>query len=418
MGHEGHCFRNAKYSAKAGEEKEAPKVGRDLLLDKDGKPRMNGIFMQDITGDMDTRGPNKTIAAQQQIIGPAVLNLARHLPDEGHLSKGLGNELWGITKEDSSFKSVHCLSAIRIKSIQSDVKGVVRSYTPHVGDPLERQKCLKQLRAVVRHHCGDHSLCTHENGFCSFKTLEHNNQECTPEELKEKFKKKHNRFRTCMDLNENGILRVEKAILHRYSEESIDRIAQCSSDNCCEGFWSVLVKLSEGKRIFGVGTDLWESMVELCFCFYGGDNVERTKVRLREILGLELNPVTERYLEQSKRKRKRDYERQNGPIGKKRREQAVLTVKQRQGLDPDKKSFHKTEKAITKSKGKSKPTKCTNCKLTGHTAKMCPAVRAPKKRKANLLDFGGVILPEEKFQPKLKRHQVKIIDWSTSSIFN
>lgn len=56
-------------------------------------------------------------------------------------------------------------------------------------------------------------------------------------------------------INSRVSVRVEKAILHRYSEESIDRIAECSSDNCCEGFWSVLVKLSEGIRIFAVGSD-------------------------------------------------------------------------------------------------------------------------------------------------------------------
>ena len=54
---------------------------------------------------------------------------------------------------------------------------------------------------------------------------------------------------------------LEKIIVKRFNEKTIDKIAECGSSNKCEGFWSQLVKLSEGKRIAGCGTDLWNRPV-------------------------------------------------------------------------------------------------------------------------------------------------------------
>ena len=89
-----------------------------------------------------------------------------------------------------------------------------------------------------------------------------------------------------MDLSEKGICILEQIIEKRFNEKTIDKHAQCGCSNSCEGFWGQLIRLSKGKRIQGCGTDLWLSMVHLCFCMNGKGNVEKTREDLSRLVNV------------------------------------------------------------------------------------------------------------------------------------
>lgn len=393
-------------------------AGKELLLDKSGQPRENGVFLSEVVTDNDTKAANKIIETQNNIMGPVVDGKAEWYPDKSHLLKCTSNSIFEARAKDKSLNSRFCCSNQRIKSICTDISKVVKAYKPHVGDNDKRLECLRQLSAIICHHCGDHSSCTQDNGFCSFKTLEQQHPDWTYDEVHNEWLKSNKRFNRCMDLSEEGIKKLQAIIAKRYNAESIDRIAESKSSNACEGFWSMLVKLSEGKRIQGCGTDLWENMVELIFCMYGNGNVERTRRELAMILGIEVNPVQEQYLKRTAHKRKADYKRNNSPEGVKRRAQRVFNRKYQEQKDPDKKVFHKTGKQSTKSNAKSKVSRCSNCSGLGHTRRICPAVRSPPKQNAALFDFGGSIIASEKSLCRKSNRNDDTIDWASSNLFS
>ena len=52
-----------------------------------------------------------------------------------------------------------------------------------------------------------------------------------------------------MDLSEEGCDRLIKVLMKRFNLESIDRIADMACSNSAEGFWGMVTKFSEGKRL-------------------------------------------------------------------------------------------------------------------------------------------------------------------------
>ena len=108
-----------------------------------------------------------------------------------------------------------------------------------------------------------------------------------------------------MSLSSSGIQKLESIITKRFNVKSIDAIAMCGNSNACELFWSRLVKYSQGKRLLGCGTDLWETMVELTFCMSGDGNPERTLQRMSQLLGIRFTEHEKNACKVIKRNRKR-----------------------------------------------------------------------------------------------------------------
>ena len=126
---------------------------------KDGKirPPDTCVFINTLVADNDTRGSHNLIKRQNEIIGTPVNGKAEKIPCLNHLLKGNNNDMFNQLQKEPAFRGKNCLTPVRICSIQSDIRKAVQAYHPHVGEDEERQKCLKQLSAIIRHHCGDHS---------------------------------------------------------------------------------------------------------------------------------------------------------------------------------------------------------------------------------------------------------------------
>ena len=199
------------------------------------------------------------------------------------------------------------------------------------------------MRAIVRHHCGDHSLCEHEK-FCSYLQVKHKHPNWSPKQVELKWMKQSKRQILCMDLSAYGIKVLEEIIGKRFNENTIDRIAKCGCSNSCEGFWSKLVKLSEGKRIQGSGADLWQSMVQLCYCMSGPGKNEQAREELSHVMNVFVTPHEKQHSWTSRQNREQNYERHGSKEGKRRKQLARLTRDHCSGKDKNKSYHHKTEK--------------------------------------------------------------------------
>ena len=331
------------------------------------------------------------------------------MPDLGHSVKCNNNEFFALREKDPSFRGKHALSNVRIKSIQSDITAAIKAYAPYVGDSVKRNECLNQIRAIVRHHCGDHSLCFQEK-FCSYLEIKSKHEDWTQEQINAEALKRTKRHKTQMDLSEKGICILEQIIEKRFNEKTIDKHAQCGCSNSCEGFWGQLIRLSKGKRIQGCGTDLWLSMVQLCFCMNGKGNVEKTREDLSRLVNVFFTSVEREEGNTKKRLRDAVSKSHTSELGKIRRQRRKLTSDHRSGKGTNKGKHHKTEKVPLKKSSKSSVDKCSKCGQLGHKTRQCIVIKKPKKVKRRLFKWGGKICSQEKHEPRLKRHKPKMYD--------
>ena len=263
LAHDGPCFKKSSWSSAAAEEYEAPIAATALLFHPDGTPRDadTAIFASTIVADNDTRGPNTFMAKQNEIMGSVADNKAQHVPDLGHCIKGNSNATFKLRDKDSSFKEKYALSNVRIKSIQADISRNIKAYHPNVGDSSARKQCLDQLKAIIPHHCGDHSRCSIAK-FCKHAEVKQEHPEFSTSQIKEEaFKRTKRHGGSTMDLSKDGQQVLTDLIFKRFNEDNIDIIAKCGCSNQCEAFWGQSIKYSKGKRILGCQTDLWYTML-------------------------------------------------------------------------------------------------------------------------------------------------------------
>lgn len=369
--------------------------------------------MKTIVADNDTRGPDKAMAKQKDIVGPDAPE-AVHIPDLNHTVKNNNNGMYALTSTDPSFKAKTALNPLRIKKFQSDVTKNVKRYKPYIGDPVRRKECLDQFVAMVHHHCGNHTFCKIEE-FCTYVEVKNEHPDWIPEEIEKESIRRSKRGGSYMDLSVTGIETLIKLISKRFNEKNIDKLAECGSSNACETFFSQLTMLSEGKRICGNGADLWLTFLKVCFCNNNGRDVERTYEDLSNLLNIEITETEKRAHENAQKRRKRSYEQLNSDEGKKRRKQARLYQALCISKDTNKSCHHRSEKKKGNSKPKA-PSHCRNCGQVGHTSRLCTAPPPPKKLKVKLFDWNGIVRSQERHKPRLKRNQPMLFDWSKSSL--
>ena len=190
-------------------------------------------------------------------------------------------------------------------------------------------------------------------------------------------------------------------------------------DNSCGGFWGTVTKYSNGKRINGTGTDLWESMLELCFCNNNGRENERAREELSLLLNMEITEVEIAAHHRSQKKREYDYTRNNSVIAAKRRLQSKMAYGLRmQKQDAKKKHNYKSDKVSVNEMVKMKSTlsKCNKCGEVGHTTRQCPTCKPPKKRKTTLFNRNDNVCSKQKFTPSQKKNKPNMYDWSNNAI--
>ena len=413
--HEGQCFRKSNYSSAGAEEYEGAKAGQGLLMNSQGEIRdaSTCVFVDQLIADNDTSGPNNFIARQHAILGSVVDNKAEHFPDIGHTVKNSSNEMYKLRDKDTSFRGKNCLSNTRIKSISSDITKAVKDYNPYVGDEVKRKECLDQLRTIIRHHCNDHSLCKQEK-FCSHLKVQNEHPTWSKKEIEAEAIKRSKRHKTHMDLSSEGIYVLEKIINKRFNEKTIDKIAKLGSSNHCEGFWSELVKLSEGKRLGGCGTDLWFSMLQLCYCMNGQGHKEQSREELSKLLGLFVTDTENKAHALSAKIREKNKVRHGSEKGKMRRQRSKMTAAHRQQKDAkSRKKHHKSDKVPLTKSSKMQAKYCKKCGQTGHNTRSCVVLPDTKQRFTPFVWDG--ILGSTPYMPRKKKYKPQDYKWSMSN---
>lgn len=415
LNHEGICYRKSNYSSAGAEEFEGIKAAQNLLLDSDGKPRdaSTCVFINQVVADNDTSGPNNFIGKQHEILGSVVDNKAEHFPDIGHTVKNNSNEMYKLRDKDTSFRGKNCLSNQRIRSISSDITKAVKEYSNHVGHDVKRTECLEQLRTIIRHHCNEHTYCKHEK-FCSYIKVRNDNPEWTEDEVNTEAINRSKRHKTAMDLSEEGIIVLEKIINKRFNAKTIDKIAKLGSSNHCEGFWSELVKLSEGKRIAGCGTDLWYSMLQLCYCMNGRGHKEKSRKELSNLLGLYITDIETNSHTVNARIREKNRTRHGSEKGKATRQRNKMTNDHRRQKQDSrsKKNHHQSDKVPLTKVSKRTTQFCNKCKQSGHNARDCIVLWDPKKQSSRPLAWDDGPMSEELYNPRGKKHKPHNYGWS------
>ena len=272
--HAGKYYKNSNHGPAVAEEFACEDAGRLLLFDSESNFRGEdeAIFANPVVSDGDTKGANRLLDRQVDLLGLTKDERGRCVPDLGHLIKCISNGFFKLKSTNTEFSGKKLLHPLRIKCMSSDISRFLRSYKKAIDvigsvKNLERQKCLENLASVVPHHCGNHSKCKQE--FCKYLQLAQarkmSNDVCGTIEDKQAFvdeiEKKYceiSRFKgEIMDLSCEGQDILTKVILSRITIENINSIAEILSSNRCENYFSVLVKYTEGKRINMDASDSW-----------------------------------------------------------------------------------------------------------------------------------------------------------------
>jgi len=323
------------------------------------------------------------------------------LPDNGHILKDCSNAIFDIRAKDKSFAGKDLLENTRIKAIISDIRSALNWYRSHKGDDGAQARCLGMIKAIPTHHCGNHSGC-HWDDVCNYTKLRNQYPSWPEDRIQEEYAMSSIRFGgRCMELSFEGVRIIQNELMRRFNTKNIDKIAEMACSNDCEGFFGVLVKFTEGKRLNLEHTDLWQNIIMLVFCRTG--KIEDTHNELSQLLNLEITEIEVMRLLKRSKKRKKNRERASSETGKDSRLAAKVTNTIRMGKE-DSKKRHKSEKLSTTKSTKSKVKRCTKCEQTGHKAKECPVLKPGRKRKEHV-DW-SVLYP-----PPKKAKYVAKINW-------
>ena len=206
-----------------------------------------------------------------------------------------------------------------------------------------------------------------------------------------------------MELSYDGVRIIQNELMKRFNTKNIDKISEMACSNDCEGFFGVLTKFTEGKRLNLEHTDLWRNMIMLVFCRTG--IIEETHHELSRLLNLGSTEIEVMRLMQNGKKRKRNKERSSSEAGKEARLVAKITNTIRMGKEDGKKK-HKSEKLSTTKPTKSKVKRCTKCEQIGHATRECPVLKPKCKRKMDSIDWNTLYSP-----PKKAKNYTAKIEW-------
>jgi sRNA-binding protein len=387
--HEGRCYRNSVHGPATAEEYACIDAANLLLIDPDTNELLGddlAIFGDEIVTDGDTRGATKFIDAQAHLIGEPAYGLAARVPDIGHFVKTVSNALYNIRREDSTLRGKGLLDPPRIKAIAADLSREIRRYGKFLKEKgldlspeqqgCARQRCLDAISAIIPHHCGDHSQCTHD-GTCTFKLVElqeRSANEATGRKRSEAEIAKRVSERFCgesrfkgkyMSMDHEGKEMCMLAIQSRVDKQNIDRLARILSTNVCECYFNVLVKFSHGKRLNLGQTNSWEVLLHFVAGLMSHSNVD---VSTRTLHSLNLKENEIRIAERNKleRQQKADKARKETEVNKRKRIVSDFARKQRTAKDSTKKERHMPDKVSFVNGGeaqhcKPKTFRCANC---------------------------------------------------------
>ncbi|EJK60370.1 hypothetical protein THAOC_19287, partial [Thalassiosira oceanica] len=301
-----------------------------------------------------------------------------------------GNDVYSFRSKDKTVGSgVSGLSNERISMIKSDVSKILDSYQPHIGEESAKKKALELVRALPKHHCGDHSLCKHED-FCTFRKVKNENPEMSDAEVAAKAASESMRSHQ-LSLDEVGQHHLLKILEKRFGEKSIDNSAAGGCSNSSENFWMCNTKFTEGKRLNVDHSDIWTAINRLVFIRLGEDNVAKTHQQLSNQLSLKVTGVSRTYRAKADKKRGKDKKRATSDSAKQSRMINKITKQARMGKEEAKHLYKREKVKLSETQSSSLKTnrrrvqaKCSLCGQPGHTKRTCKMPPAHKKRGLDL----------------------------------
>jgi hypothetical protein len=126
------------------------------------------------------------------------------------------------------------------------------------------QRCVDGIYAIVPHHCGDHTHCSLNN--CLFKQIKRRlesrkqatDEDWTMEDVIAIYAEESRFKGRTMSIGEAGCTKLVNEFKKRVKLSNVAHLACVLSSNCCEYYFSCLVKYSQGKRVNYGQTDTWK----------------------------------------------------------------------------------------------------------------------------------------------------------------
>jgi hypothetical protein len=191
-----------------------------------------------------------------------------------------------------------------------------------------------------------------------------------------------------MSISKVGHEKLERVIEKRVNMDNVERLARVLSSNCCENYFSCLIKYSQGKRLNYGQTDTWSVIQDLVVGMKSESDF--TLKVLLELGGVE-TATRQRLIKQLSKHKAQQRASKEQLDNQIRRRMAHKVKLARMEKEDDKKSAHKTDKLpptddckTTKAENSTKRRgKCGNCHDFGHDIRDCPEpiVQEEKKMK-------------------------------------
>ena len=286
LSHDGVCHRNTSYSPATAEE-DAYKIAGKWLLDL---PDDEAIFGEAIVSDGDTRGPDKFISVQVEITG--VKSMPKKYPDFGHFLKCESNGIYALA-EKKHLKGKKLLEPPRIRAMIGDLARHLkqlhakRKQAEDLGATKNdinklNNTCFAAVHSIVPHHCGDHSKCTVDDCLYlqikrdvsnEFKEKVSNgttmpqdaSNEVVAAEVNNRYSQQSRFKGVTMSMSSRAQDLVMHELLKRLTPDNIDSVAKLFSSNLDENYFGMLIKHTEGKRLYFGQSDTWQVL-----CLYVG----------------------------------------------------------------------------------------------------------------------------------------------------
>lgn len=387
MDHDGPCYRNSTYSPGTAEEHLAEKIGMELLLDGNGNVQATPLFVAKHVADgRDSKGITRAAEIQREVVGADVadsvgVELCR---DWNHLNSLLEKkDMRGLAKT-AAYKGA--LTEERIKRIKKDNESICRRYKTNVIDcdsvtddnkKKHLKTLLREVSAIIPHHCGMHHNCT--DNMCRHRRIQTEHPDWKKEQVIEEWDKGNEFGGEIMAIDIDCINELTKIFTSRITSKTADSVCKMESTTGVEQTNGMTAKYTGAKRKNYSGADGYEAALHRSIGHKSLSKYEHSS-RVLSKLGSPHHPcrdaglkkMDERLERDRKRKAKDDY------VAAKHDSKRARSAMRGKGDKKDKEYKYRKGKSTSTAgmiqggaKRTNKDVTCGQCGQLGHRKTIC-----------------------------------------------